>query len=164
MTEAGPVPYPTMERRVSRLSLYAGIVLVVLGLIVLYIGYNGAATHANVVQQVPYLVSGGFTGVILVTLGATALLGSVLLMVQAGIRDAIGVLNDSVREMTELLSQRGFSSGEVLEGGELVSVTRGSSSFHRSDCRLVASKSSVRVMPREDAEGSGLLACRVCKP
>ncbi|HVL81399.1 MAG TPA: hypothetical protein VM840_07405 [Actinomycetota bacterium] len=152
-----------MERRISRLSLYAGVILVVLGLVVLYIGYNGAATHANVVQQVPYLVSGGFTGVILVTLGAAALLTAVLMLVQAGLRDALGVLDGSVREMTEALSRREFQEGNGSTD-ELVWVTRGSGSYHTQECRLVAGKTTARVLPKQEAERSGLLACRVCKP
>ncbi|HVE92731.1 MAG TPA: hypothetical protein VNE62_10620 [Actinomycetota bacterium] len=154
-----------MDKRAGRLALYAGVLLVLVGLIVLYIGYNGAATHANVVQQVPYLVSGGFTGVILIVLGATGVLAFVLVHVQAGIREGLEVLDGSIREMTEALSHREFEPADNRgSGGELVSVTRGSSSFHRSECRLVTGKEGVRVLPRAEAERTGLLACRVCKP
>lgn len=156
-----------MERRIARLALYAGVALVALGLIVLYLGYNGTATNALQVKQIPYLVSGGFAGLALIVLGAAGITASVLLMVEAGIRDGLGVLNDSVQEMTEVLSRRAFDPAAAtapLNGTALVTVSRGAASFHRPDCRLVATKTTVRTLPREEAESNGLLACRVCKP
>lgn len=156
-----------MERRTARLALYAGLVLTVLGLIVLYIGYNGAATHANQVQQIPYLVSGGFTGLVLVILGAAAMIAAVIILHESSLREGMAILNDSIQEMTEALSHRAFGAPDEttpMNGQALVSVTRGASSFHRSECRLVAGKRTVKTLPRDEAERTGLLACRVCKP
>ena len=51
-----------------------GYVLVAIGLLLLLIAYLGASREVLVAKQLPYLVSGGLTGLAAVTLGSRLLL------------------------------------------------------------------------------------------
>ena len=161
-------PVVSQAERAVRLLLYAGVGLAVLGVITVYLGYNGAATNTSVVQQFPYLLSGGVIGLSLVVAGGCIGLSSVLLASRVSLHSEIAELRSSVEALGESIahSSIGQHNGSANGGsfGSLVAVSRGGSSFHRSECRLVAARVDTRPMPREDAEGRGLLACRICKP
>jgi hypothetical protein len=49
---------------------YAGWILIGLGVIMLLIGYFGVSREALVAKQIPYLVSGGIGGIVMVAVGA----------------------------------------------------------------------------------------------
>jgi hypothetical protein len=59
--------------RVGGMAGSLGVALAVLGFIVIGLGWNGAAERITLVQQLPYLLSGGFFGLGLVVLGAAVL-------------------------------------------------------------------------------------------
>lgn len=71
-----------MDQRISRLALYASVALGLLGLVILYLGYDGTATEPQLVRQIPYLVSGGFAGLALLFMSSTAMLISVMIRLQ----------------------------------------------------------------------------------
>src|SRR5439155_3180496 len=62
-----------ITRFVSRLGGKLGIVVGLLGAVILYLGWNGAASHNDIRKQFPYLVSGGMAGLALVVVGAALL-------------------------------------------------------------------------------------------
>ena len=66
--EALRVPNQTdvFERRLY----WAGILLPVVGLVVIWLGWWGASGTKYVYQEIPYLISGGIVGVALVLVGA----------------------------------------------------------------------------------------------
>jgi hypothetical protein len=49
---------------------------ILLGAIVLYLGWDGASSTAYPAEQLPYILSGGIGGALLVALGATLLLSA----------------------------------------------------------------------------------------
>lgn len=49
--------------------LWGGTLLVVVGIIVVFVGYWGASGTANVADQMPYMLSGGAIGLALVIVG-----------------------------------------------------------------------------------------------
>lgn len=51
-------------------------VAIVLGALVLYLGWDGASATAYPAEQLPYIISGGIGGALLVALGATLLLSA----------------------------------------------------------------------------------------
>jgi hypothetical protein len=63
------VAQPTAARLERRLY-WAGILLPVAGLIVIWLGWWGASGTKFVYQEIPYLISGGIVGVALVFIGA----------------------------------------------------------------------------------------------
>jgi hypothetical protein len=80
-TEAAPeraVPSPVAERApflrsTSPFWIYAGLVLVGAGFTAIGIAWGKVAGEIQVALQLPYLVSGGLTGVGLIVIGATVL-------------------------------------------------------------------------------------------
>jgi hypothetical protein len=64
-----------MDDRLIDYLLRAGAVLLtVAGLIVVLVGYLGVRDHADIVLQLPYLMSGGLGGLALIGLGALLLI------------------------------------------------------------------------------------------
>jgi hypothetical protein len=63
------------SERVERWILLAGAVLIPVGIVVIVAGWWGAARAPFVVDQIPYLLSGGFVGLTLSVSGALLLFG-----------------------------------------------------------------------------------------
>jgi hypothetical protein len=72
-----------------------GIAAVVLGAVVLLVGYLGVSGTSYPAEQLPYVVSGGLVGVLLVAGGGT-------LWLSADLRDEWLVLADIHQELTRL--------------------------------------------------------------
>lgn len=143
--------------------MYAGIALLALGWIVLYLGYNGAATHPPEAAQLPYIVSGGFGGAALILLGGIMLVAHILLNMQSNVRSDIQGLQASLEELVDTLVRSQAPLESVSSNGVVV-MMRGGSSFHRPACRLVANKQGLRQLLGQVAIDKGLTPCRVCKP
>jgi hypothetical protein len=72
-----------------------GITAVVLGAVVLVLGYVGVSGTSYPAEQLPYLISGGLVGVLLVAGGGT-------LWLSADLRDEWLVLSDIHQELQRL--------------------------------------------------------------
>jgi len=158
-------PAARLGAAVGRLGGKLGIGVAVLGFLVIFLGWNGAASFNDLRQQFPYLISGGLAGLALVTIGAALLIvensrreRAELLAVVAGLTRAVeglsGVTGGSpdAGRAPVLLDVR---PGQVLAGR---------SSFHRPDCLLVEGRTEVSPMAPSDAVRAGLQPCRVCGP
>ena len=149
-----------------------GLGVIALGLIVIGIGWNGAAgaggevNHVPVVQaQLPWLLSGGFLGLGIVILGAAMMIANAYRETEArnaarmdAILEALertGGNNEAVAVVASVAS----GSGEVAD-----LVVAGTASYHRPDCRLARGRGDAEVIPVASAVERGLSACRVCKP
>lgn len=90
-------------RPLSPTPTYLGIVLAAVGFVLIMIAWGQVAGETNVALQMPYLVSGGFTGLGLVMVGVT------VINVAAKRRDALlreqqtELLADALRELTSAL-------------------------------------------------------------
>jgi hypothetical protein len=142
------------------------VVLVAAGLLVIGIGWNGAAGSGSYVNgipdiraQVPWLISGGCLGVALVMIGAA-------LMVTQSHRADRARLEARLEELSEAV--RGMGGGPVsgrtgaAAGGGM--VVAGASSYHRPDCRLVEGREGAELLTPAEAGERGLSPCRICKP
>jgi hypothetical protein len=146
-----------------------GIGFVGLGFLVIFIAWNGAAEQNCVDCQIPFLISGGATGLGLIIIGAA------LIMFEAARRDRAH-LEAKLTELTDAIQGRshGSSNGShvaappVAATAPVPSVTDpdlvvvGRSSYHRIDCRLVEGKEDLEYASRAEAQDRGLNACRVC--
>lgn len=159
-----PAP-PDPAQRPARLALYIGILLIALGMVALYLGYNGVATNPYEAAQTPYLISGGMAGLGMLALGGISLAVFVLLRVQADLRKDLTGLRDTVDSLTDAVARQGYATnGHAPSLNGTVMVTEGSSTFHKPDCRLVARAGHARPQSRAEVEAGGLIACRICKP
>ncbi len=156
---------PDPAQRPARLALYLGIALCAIGGIVLYLGYDGAATHALVQAQMPYVISGGLFGAALLVIGTVVIGLHVLLRVQADLRTELAETRRSMEEVAEAIARTSVlgSALKVTTNGTVM-VARGGSSYHRADCKLVTRAGGAKPIPREEAAQAGLVPCRICKP
>ncbi len=155
---------PDPAQRPARLALYVGVGMLILGAIALYLGYDGVAKNNIEVAQTPYLISGGMVGLAFLALGGVTLGVYVLLRVQADLRAELISLRGSIDSLavTRMADARAATNGASSNG--FVLVTKGTSTFHRPDCRLVARSASPTPMGQDEARAAGLTGCRVCIP
>ena len=127
------------------------------GLLVIALGYNGAAGNVNGAAQFPYLLSGGFLGLAVVVFG-TGLM-----------------INHSAREDRQRMEGVLLQILDAQQGGAGAVGTRvpsdadglfaaGAASFHRSGCRLVDGREEVTYVTAAEAATKDLKPCRVCQP
>ena len=159
-----------------------GWALAALGAVLILIGYLGVAHEALVAKQIPYLVSGGIGGMVLVAVGAFLLgtddvrkqLARVeqletmvedlhrTLLVPAGSPRATPAPPPAVSDDTPT---SGFepSNGALVHHVEgLVALARGKS-FHRAGCSMVAGK-AVDAVDLTAVRTRGLRPCPLCAP
>lgn len=149
------VPIGKTPDRQVRYGRILGLVFLLIGFVVIGLGWNGMAKNACPDCQLPYLLSGGAAGIGLILLGAT-------LLITSQIRDERMKLADQLRQVGTAISKAVGAAGPAASSGEL--VVAGKSTYHRPDCRLVVGKPEVDRVSVEVARLNGLSPCRVCSP
>lgn len=136
------------------------------GFVAIFLGWNGAASFDRVPAQFPWLISGGVSGLALVIIGAS------LLVVENNRRDRAALM----ALMEEIRLQLEHSPGASVAGNGFAPPTQvvktlgddmviaGASSFHDPECRLVADRSDLEAISRDEAAERDLTACRICNP
>jgi hypothetical protein len=147
-----------VDRRV-RLGRILGLAFIAGGFVILYFGWNGAASKNFVQGQFPYLLSGGFTGLGLIVTGSTLLL-------IASSRAERQIMTDQFQELSVLLS-RTLNRMQVSTNGSgdgQEQVIAGSTVYHRPGCKILEGKKNLTTLSVEQAAAEGLAACRACDP
>lgn len=148
-----------------------GIGFIGLGFLAIFIAWNGASEQNCVDCQIPFLISGGATGLGLI------IVGSALIMFEAARRDRAH-LEQKLNELTDAIQGRHPASNNgaaavVAATGSTAPVPKltdpnlvvvGRSSYHKLDCRLVEGKEDLEFATLSDAREQGLNPCRVCEP
>jgi hypothetical protein len=144
-------------RFVSQLGGKLGVAVLLVGFVVIFLGWNGAGSFNDIRQQFPYLISGGIAGLALVVVGAALLLVESLRTERAELQSSV----DDLRRAIEAMG--GATVSESTVASDLVVAGRGS--FHRQDCRLVQGRDDrLPLVTLDDAEEQGLTPCRICSP
>jgi hypothetical protein len=138
-----------------------------LGVILVIIGWYGAAHTSRLFEEIPYLISGGLLGIVLATIGAALYFGYWLTRIVAGERQIVDVL----ARMEARLDAAGLEGdGHVANGGGASKAaagafvaTRTGTMFHRPDCPVVADRpdSELRSVKQSAA---GMSPCKLCAP
>ena len=154
-----------MNPQSSKAATYTAIALVAAGLVLVFLAWNGAAELDFTQGQIPYLISGGLTGVILAVAGLT------LVRVQESRRDA-KLLAAKLDAVIEALHEHATAASAVPAGpahdrtanlnGHVVA---GKSTYHLPTCRVVDGRlQDFRFVEPKQADQMGLSPCRICKP
>lgn len=161
-----------VRRRWAGMAGRIGLALAVVGFIVIFLGWNGAAGLNRVPGQLPYLLSAGATGMGFIILGAA------LLVAESNRRDR-AALEQRLEELTIQLHRLSTATSAVAGNGHSTPPTTGSrrraqpatqlvvagrTSFHDPSCHLIEGRPDGVRMAREDAVAEGLSPCRVCSP
>ena len=144
--------------RFERFGAKLGVVLCLTGFVLIFLGWNGAASVDRITAQFPYLISGGIGGLGLVILGAILISvdsrrddGHRVEAMLAEVRDALTRLAPPPEE-------------EAIDDGTGPRVVAGQTSFHRPDCPLIAGREALSEMSMEAALAKDLIPCRICNP
>ena len=139
-----------------------GLIIIAAGLVVIGIGWNGAAgaggqiNHVTDIRaQLPWLLSGGLLGLALVVFGAA-------LVIVHNARIDRSRLELKFDELVDALSRGGDAGAAPSSAAGL--YVAGGASYHRPDCRLVDGREDTRYVTLAEAEAAELRACRVCRP
>lgn len=147
-----------MTNRFAKFGGQSGIAICLAGFVLVFLGWNGAATYDRSPAQFPYLISGGLAGLGLIIVGATLLATQSLRADQAELRATIDELRTSIE-------QRAASApGRPPAASDASAVVVGRDTYHLANCRLVEGQDSPETMPLSQAAASGRTPCRICAP
>jgi hypothetical protein len=145
---------------------YVGWILVVLGAVAIFLGWWGVSGQSLTAKQLPYLVSGGLTGIALVVIGAV-FLATDHLRRQVGRLDGIERKVDDLYALLVLEPPAATPAVEdiapVVDATGFVALPMGST-FHRPTCPLVAGKPDVIAVDAAAIAADHLEPCPVCDP
>lgn len=149
------------QLQLGRLGGQLGVGLSLVGFLVMFFGWNGAASADYVPAQLPYLISGGAAGLGLVVVGAA------MIVVQSQRADRA-----RLEQALERVAQAAERGGSTAPGGQHASmagglgnfVVTGPSSYHRVECDLPEARSEATMVPLSEVLGTSLAPCRVCNP
>jgi hypothetical protein len=162
----------------ERTLMVIGGVLAPVGLLVIVLGWVGAANTGYVFEQVPYLISGGLLGISLVFLGAFFYFAHWMTeLVKEHRAQSTAIIDALSRLQAEVVRQAGddrYASASPSPNGSSDAAARGPATaeardlvatptgtmVHRPECVVVAGKSGLRRV----AAAEGLAACKLCDP
>lgn len=144
------------DLHLPKLSGQLGVGLCVVGFLLVFLGWNGAASRDRVPAQFPYLISGGVAGLCFVVLGV----GMIVVQNQRADRAALQASVDRLREAVE--RQAGPATNGNTAPPPAGYVVVGRSSYHRPGCRLVEGRDDADLVAQDEAEARGLEPCRIC--
>ena len=150
-----------LRRGLEQLGGKLGIAVCLAGFVVIFLGWNGAASFDRVTQQFPYLISGGIAGLGLVLVGVALLLVELVRRERAELQSAIEDLRVAIEASAGRSNGAPAAPMLATPAGHVVA---GSSSYHDGGCRLVQGRTDLEVLPREEAQERGLDPCRICAP
>lgn len=149
-----------------------GWILAGLGALALFLGWYGVSGQSLTAKQLPYLVSGGLTGIALVIIAG-------VFIATEDIRRQLSRVDDLQRKIDDLYSlfvedlvtappgERGTATAvnaqSTASTSSLVALPTGTS-YHRSECALVSGKDDARPVDAQVIRTRKLRACRVCDP
>ena len=133
------------------------------GAVLLVVAWYDVSGTANVYEQLPYLVSAGFTGLALIIVGSALLAAGRADRVERRLAQLIDALTAATAagSPTSVPPSTQPAGAPVTDPGFL--AVPGSGTFHRPDCLLLREKSAESVSPA-DIAARGLTPCPVCEP
>ncbi|MDP3890733.1 hypothetical protein [Nocardioides sp.] len=149
-------------RMVQVVLFWAGAVLLPVGLVVIILGWYGAANTPYQYDQLSYLVSGGLLGLGLTFCGGFLYFGAWLARIAADNRETSKRLADTLLVLADVTSRAAAAANSDDLDISGLPVTAGSgTTMHRRDCALIAHRDDLHPVGEDNAH---LTACRVCRP
>jgi len=160
---SGAAPLVNNNYRLLQTVLFwAGAVLLPLGLVVIVLGWYGAANTPYEYDQISYLVSGGMLGLGLTFCGGFLYFGAWLARIADDGRESSKRLADTLLVLADVTSRAAAASeAHVPQAADVPVVAGAGTTMHRRDCSLVAHRDDLHAV---GGSTSGLTTCRVCKP
>lgn len=159
----------------ERTLMVLGGILAPLGLVVVLVGWYGAANTPNLFEQIPYAISGGLFGLGLVFVGSFCYFAHWMTELvkehraqSAAVVEAIGRLEEAMRvpgtpataSAPVVIDAVAHTAGTPAVNGQPLVATERGTMAHRTDCVVVAGKTDLRAVSPAD----GLAPCKLCEP
>lgn len=152
----------------ERTLMIVGGVLAPLGMIVILLGWFGAARTALLFEQVPYLISGGLLGLGLVIIGSSMYFAHWITELvkehrsqSAALLAAIeGLRGDLDRAVGGGIASSANGTGSTAGADDTWWATPHGTLAHRPGCAVIAGKDGLRAVPADQVAAR----CRLCAP
>lgn len=140
--------------------IYTAVGMIGIGILLIVLGWNGAASIDFVSGQMPYVISGGVGGLALVGAGLTLTVVHTMRQELAQLGNKLDELGTIIHESTDMRSG-GPTAVPEDEGQQVIA---GRTTYHAKSCHLVEGRDDLQVMSPPTARDRGLAPCRICKP
>ncbi|MFC6343645.1 hypothetical protein ACFP8W_16785, partial [Nocardioides hankookensis] len=158
---SGAAPMKNNHYQLLQLVLFwAGAILLPLGLVVIVLGWYGAANTPYQYDQLSYLVSGGLLGLGLTFAGGFLYFGAWLARIAADNRESAKRLADTLLVLADVTS-RAAANSDTLDVSGLPVTAGDGTTMHRRDCALIAHRADLHPVGEDNGH---LTQCRVCRP
>lgn len=142
-----------------------GWALAGLGALALFLGWYGVSGQALTAKQLPYLVSGGLTGIALIVLAG-------VFLATEDVRRQLSRLDRVEQQMAQLYAlfvedlanPAASAAAPAGTDTELLFALPNGTSYHRSGCALINDKPAAAGVGVTDIRRRALRPCRVCTP
>jgi hypothetical protein len=151
-----------VERKRTKLGHQFGVLFCLAGFVLVWVGWNGAASYDSTIRQFPYLISGGVAGLGLIHVGVGLWIVQSQRAERVRLEDNLAGLNRVLETLVEVVAFNGAASGNGGNGNGL--VLAGTTAYHRPACPLVQDHPRLSTTTVELASESGLAPCRTCGP
>src|SRR6478752_3947666 len=159
---SGAAPLKGNHYQLLQLVLFwAGAILLPLGLVVIVLGWYGAANTPYQYDQMSYLVSGGLLGLGLTFTGGFLYFGAWLARIASDQKESARRLADTLLALADVTSRAAATRDDGVDVSALPVTAGDGSTMHRRDCQLIAHRADLQ--PVGEANGH-LTSCRVCCP
>jgi hypothetical protein len=140
---------------------WAGAIMLPLGLVVIILGWYGAANTPYQYDQLSYLVSGGLLGLGLTFIGGFLYFGAWLARIAADGRESSKRLADTLLVLADVTSRAAATDDHGVDVGAIPVTAGDGTTMHRRDCSLIAHRQDLKPVGENNAH---LTLCRVCRP
>lgn len=164
---SGVAPLRDNGYRMLQVVLFvAGAVLLPLGLVVIILGWYGAANTPYEYDQISYLVSGGLLGLGLTFCGGFLYFGAWLARLAADQKEASKRLADTLLVLADVTSRSAAGAAApapaaTRDPGSVPVIAGSGTTVHRADCSLIQHRDDLRPA---GPDAPGMTQCRLCKP
>jgi hypothetical protein len=152
-----------VERKRTKLGHQLGVLFCLAGFVLLWVGWNGAASFDSSIRQFPYLISGGLGGLGLIIIGVGLWTVQSQRAERARLEANLAGLERVLETLVEVVG-RTAGDRDAAFVGESGLVLAGTSAYHDPTCPLVQDHPRLRTTTPERAADSGLAPCRTCAP
>ena len=160
LTEAiASLRVPRVSFSLETVFLTVGALFLPIGLVVIILGWYGAAHTGHIYEQNSYIISGGLLGLGLIFVGFALYVGywmtRQIRATETGTQQTLRAL----RQLQEELRTVGLEGGEAAPATDVFVATEHGSMLHRPSCPAVAGR---KVHVVDDADTANRRACSIC--
>jgi len=159
---SGAAPLKDNHYQLLQLVLFwAGAVLLPLGLVVIVLGWYGAANTPYQYDQLSYLVSGGLLGLGLTFTGGFLYFGAWLARIAADGKESSRRLADTLLVLADVTSRAAATRDDGVDVSAVPVTAGDGTTIHRRDCALIAHRADLHPVGEDNGR---FTTCRVCRP